>query len=188
MRLWMLTNPDLPALSEPHARLYASWEHADPDLARAYRWMADQMAQRGLHTNGAPPFWAWHSHGQPGRRVDLRTFWPIEPTLRLTLEVPDHLALLSDYNDWHHVLNNWHLSANEAEYDRIEALEAAGKLTQQAKEASWQRVFDMTQWNDPHWGGHAEERYIQATLPWFEHAWIRRIEHFDRPRNRRTTR
>lgn len=183
MRLWMLVDPGFPELAAKADRVYADWEKADADCASAYPWMVAQMAARGLDTNGHPPFWAWHSCGAPGRRIDLRTFFPVAPTLRLTLEVPDELVLLSDYTDWHAVLNNWHLSATEAEYDRIEALEDAGQLEQRVKEASWQRIFDLTQWGDPDWCGLKAERHIQACTPWFELRWIRRVERFEPPKH-----
>lgn len=111
--------------------------------------------------------------------MDLRTFYPITPQLRLTLDVPDELVLLNDYEDWHAVLNNHYLSASEAEYDRMEVLEDANKLEQHVKEASWQRIFDLTQWGDPDWIGNKDEPLIQACTPWFEHAWVRKVERFE---------
>jgi hypothetical protein len=180
MRLWMLVDPGFEEAAAKVERLYASWDRVDRDwYERPYRWMMAQMAARGLDTGGSPPFWAWHSYGAPGRRVDLRTYYPVGPWVRLTLNVPDELVLLSDEVDWHAVLNNWYLSASEAEYDRIEALEDAGVLQQSEKEASWQRIFDLTQWGDPDWNGLASERYVQACTPWFEHAWIRKAERFE---------
>jgi hypothetical protein len=188
MRLWMLTKPDFPDIARRHERLFASWEMID-DLAwyeRPYRWMIAQMAERGIDTEGHPPFWAWHSYGSRGKRVDLRTHYPFEPMLRLSLDVPDALALLSDEADWHAVLNNWCLSASEVEYEHFEKLEDAGKLSQAEKETTWQRIFDLTQYGDPEWNGLAGEKYIQACLPWFEHRWIKKVEHFKgRPRKKK---
>lgn len=185
MRLWMLVEPGFVDAAAEAGRLYASWDRVNRDsYERSYRWMIAQMAARGLDTHGNPPFWAWHSCGAPGRRVDLRTFYPLTPQLRLTLEAPDELVLLSDYDTWHDVLNDHHSSASEAEFERIEAMEDAGTLDQDMKEASWQRIFDRTQWGDPEWIGLATERYVQACLPWFEHAWIRKTERFDPPKRR----
>lgn len=175
----MLVDPGFVEIAAGAGRLYASWERVDPDFARAYRWMVAQMAARGLDTGGNPPFWAWHSYGRWGKRVDLRTFYQIKPVLRLTLEVPDQLVLLNDYEFWHDVLGNSHISTSEAEYDRLEVLEDSGKLDQTVKEATWQRIFDLTQWGDPNWIGNKDEPYIQACMPWFEHAWIRKVERFE---------
>ncbi len=180
MRLWMLVDPGFVDIAASAGRLYASWDRIDRDwYERPYRWMMAQMAARGLDTDGNPPFWAWHSCGKRGKRVDMRTFFPITSQLRLTLEVPDELVLLNDYTHWHDVLNNHYLSESEAKDDRIEALEDAGKLEQRVKEATWQRIFDLTQWGDPDWIGNIDEAHIQACTPWFEHAWIRRVERFE---------
>jgi hypothetical protein len=180
MRLWMLVDPGFVEIAAGAGRLYASWEWIDRDwYERPYRWMMAQMAARVVGTGDNPRFWAWHSCGAPGRRIDLRTFFPVTAQLRLTLNVPDELVLLSDYETWHGALNNWYISASEAEHDRADALEDAGKLEQHVKERTWQRIFDLTQWADPDWIGKAEERHIQACTPWFEHAWIRKVERFE---------
>lgn len=176
----MLVDPGFVEIAADAGRLYASWERIDRDwYERPYRWMIAQMATRGLDTGGNPPFWAWHSCGAPGRRIDLRTFFPVTTQLRLTLEVPDELVLLTDYEAWHAVLNNHYLCGSEAEYERIEALEDAGKLEQHVKEKSWEQILDLTQWGDPDWIGKADERHLQACTPWFEHAWIRKVEWFE---------
>lgn len=177
----MITKLGFPAIAAEHDRLFASWEMIDdPGVFESpYRWMIQQMANHGLDTQGHPPFWAWHSYGAPGKRVDLRTYAQPEPVLRLTLDVPDQLVLLSDETDWHSVLNNWYHAISETEYDRVEKLEDAGKLSQSEKQASWKWIFDLTQHGDPEWAGLAKERLIQACMPWFEHCWIKKIERFN---------
>lgn len=181
MRLWMLVDPGFVEIAAEAGRLHASWERVNHRdwYERPYRWMMAQMAARGLDPGEKPPFWAWHSYGARGRRVDLRECFPVRSILRLTLDVPDKLVLLNDYDDWHDVLRNSYLSVNEAEYDRLEVLEDSGKLDQTVKEATWQRIFDLTQWGDPNWIGNKDEPYIQACMPWFEHTWIRKVERFE---------
>ena len=130
----MLTKPEFPDIAKRHDRLFTSWDMIKglDHYERPYKWMIAQMLDRGIDTQGHPPFWAWQSYGAPGKRVDLRVYRLDKPLLRLTLEVPDDLVLISDEEDWHAVLNNWYLSKSETESDLIDALEEAGKLTQAA--------------------------------------------------------
>lgn len=183
----MLVDPGFVDIAAGAGRLYASWERADPDYTRAYGWMVAQMAARGLDTGGNPPFWAWHSYGGAGKRVDMRFINASVPLLRLTLAVPDELVLLSCFERWHFVLNNWYHSIDEADYAQAEVLEDAGKLDQGVKEESWLRIFDLSVYGDPAWNGSDDHSSIQACMPWFEHAWIRKVERFE-PRPVRTKR
>lgn len=182
MRLWMLVDPGFPELAAKADRLYASWELVtDRDwFERPYRWMVAQMAWRGLDTNGHAPFWAWHSWGGPGKRPHAYAHHATVPFLRLTLEVPERLALLSDFMNWHAVLCNYACTLTEDEYNAFEQLEVCQE-TQSRIEQTWPRIFDLHGSKDPEWNGKDEDRLIQACLPWFEHEWIRRIERFEPP-------
>ena len=66
----------------------------------------------------------------------------------MELKIPEEKVLLSDFDGWHYVLNDWYYSdaKNEKELDRkdewFDKLPARKK--QQVKEKSWQRIFDVT--------------------------------------------
>lgn len=163
-------------------RLTGRWRHVDPDFVPAYHWIVAAMLRRGIDTRGRPPVWAWHSYDPPRKRKpDLRSsrYLTIPGTraVRLVVEAPDHMVLLSGYDVWHSVLNKWHLSLSEAEADRVDHLEARGRLTRQAIESSWERIFDLNA-GDPDWLGKPAERAIQACLPHIDAAWIREATRF----------
>ncbi len=81
----------------------------------AYDWLVEQMVNRGMARPGPEvyPVWAWHQWAGPGRPCpDLRTSslksWAErERHVLLTLNVPDHEVLVSDYDAWHWCLNYW---------------------------------------------------------------------------------
>lgn len=73
----------------------------------------------------------------------------------LELEIPDSEVLLSDYDDWHFVLNNWELITEE-EFEADEDKE----YSQEEIEATWPRVFSIE-----------TKRYVQACI------WEIRPEH-----------
>jgi hypothetical protein len=177
-----------PILTKPqHAelvargRLVGRWRYVDPYQVAAYRWMVRAMERRGIRTGGRPPVWAWHSFDPPRRRKpDLRCSGHLprgERGVRLVVEAPDALVLLSDFDSWHSVLNRGYLSLSEAEADRMDGLEARGRLTAAMVERSWERIFDLTG-GDADWWKPAGERQIQACLPYFKASWVREATPF----------
>lgn len=158
----------------------------------AYRWLADQMRKRvGPPPEGIEyPVWAWYKQrGQHDGKPDMRSSHHIKgkPCVRMKLDIPDWEVLLSDFDDWHHALNYWHLSATEEESDEFGAWrESLGvsfhdignwnlkspelELVRARVEASWERMLGV-QPADEHWHSPWEERSIQATF------WTLRREH-----------
>jgi len=135
--------------------------------------MVATMLRRGIDTRGHPPIWAWHSFDPPHRcKPDLRSsFYLTKPgtsAVRLVIEAPDELVLLSNYEAWHAVLNNSYLSLSEAEDRRVDR----ARLTRRHIERSWIQIFDLTA-GDPRWLGKPGHRPIQACLPFINAAWIR---------------
>jgi hypothetical protein len=176
MLLYPILTPDQHRELLAHGRLIGRWRFIDPYHVQAYRWMVAAMRRRGIDTRGRPPVWAWHSFNPPLRRKpDLRSSYslttPGTRAVRLVIDVPDRLVLLSDFEAWHAVLNNWYLSFSEAEHDRKEALEDRGRLTRSMIESSWNRIFDLRA-GDPVWRGEPDERQIQACLPYLTASWV----------------
>lgn len=56
----------------------------------------------------------------------------------LTTQIPDNKALISDFDAWHCVLNNWFYSLTEEEYN----LSELGK-NPLPKEKSWEHIFHI---------------------------------------------
>jgi hypothetical protein len=74
---------------------------ADPDFAVAYAWMLRQMEER-LPTQGGAALWLWAKI----RRRDLMSHCrESRGEVLLTCRVPRERVLLSEFDDWHQVLN-----------------------------------------------------------------------------------
>ena len=101
-----------------HSDFNQSQYHDYDDFIQAYAWLADQMTKLiGPAPAGVKvPFWAWHTVDWKHRKVDLRTtlfrIYP-DPMVCLELEVDDEQVLLSDFENWHFVLNNWYRKLQE---------------------------------------------------------------------------
>lgn len=112
------------------------------------------------------PVWAWHTHdGKPLADLRKREFGlKGERRVRLTLEVPQELVLLSDEEDWHHVLNGWFITDTEAESDLWDEREKIwpNEQYQKAMRESWEKIFDLNRPQDPNWGRPGPSRYVQA--------------------------
>lgn len=137
----------------------------------AYLWLAEQMKQRiGPPPSGTClPIWAWYRWEGRRRRPDMRLHSRNHgekgtPIVLLTLDIPDHLVLLSDFDYWHHVLNNWEITAEED--DKV--------YTQAEKEHSWALIFDIECTFDP------QPRLLttQATFWEIRKSWLIKAEHF----------
>ena len=99
--------------------------------------------------SGACPVWFWFSP-----KPDLRHSRHLargERALRIELELPRELVLLSDFETWHCVLNRWHLSLPWAEsrawerkvrgFDQFRS-ELPEPLESELR-ATWNRIFDL---------------------------------------------
>lgn len=111
-------------------------------FVEAYKWMADQMKSRiGNPPDGITlPMWAWYQWEGKRKRPDMRVHnrgWGEKgtPIVLMTLDVPDDMVLLSDFDYWHFVLNDWELIlpvADDVTY------------TEEEKRKSWENIFDIT--------------------------------------------
>lgn len=151
-----------------------------PDWRAAYKWMAAQMALRGL-PKVRFPVWAWHSYeGPEARRPDLRHAGLLPPGthgVRVELSVPADSAVLSQCDMWLDVLQGQYVSLDEEEFDQMWELQSAGLLTHAAVQASWARIFDLTCGSEGWYKGTAE-REIQATLSFVKLEWVVHVDHF----------
>lgn len=104
----------------------------------SYNWMKNQMNQRLDNYSGETPIWGWIE--QPGNISVRKSFGANQ--VRLTANVDRNRVLLSDFDLWHAVLNNYYLSLTSAEEERIDS----GKVvvSQEDKEKRWEYIFDLT--------------------------------------------
>lgn len=154
--------------------------YCQKELIYAYDWMAEQMIARV----GAPPpnveypVWAWVQwEGCRGRR-DLRYAGygaRGTPMVQIEFEADEKDMLLSDFDDWHLVLNRTYIADSEKEFDDFYG--DLGENCQQEIEASWQKVFELGRytpgWNTPPW-----QKSIQATLWEVCNYQVKKVEFF----------
>lgn len=130
-------------------------KHSEPDyFFDAYAWMGEQIKQR---IGTAPlkaklPLWAWFRYYR-SRWTAPTKGWRLEKgekLYRLTFEANDTDVLLSEFGDWHCVLNNAYFGISEEDYDQFDAEFEDRKLsTEEAAKkearirASWERIFDL---------------------------------------------
>lgn len=154
------------------------------DLKDAYDWLIIQMNQRGiLQPKGVSlPIWAWHTYNGNHKQLDLRYSGlgvKGQKCVCIELEIEDNQVLLSDYNNWHFVLNDsWYdNSRNEEDWNKLHDWydKLPIKERERLKLESWQKVFDIRKCkNDWMINGY----YVQATFWILTKDMIKNIRYF----------
>lgn len=142
----------------------------DPYFVAAYDWLVAQMEDRvGARPEGVEyPVWAWYTYDGVHGELNLDKESYVgkgQKAVCLEIEIPDNEVVLTDFENWHCVLNNAYCSnaLSEEEWDRdMEWYDSIGMEEQKkVKVESWQRVFDVTPIiND----FVANGMYVQATF------------------------
>ncbi|MFF2175253.1 DUF3841 domain-containing protein [Lysinibacillus sp. NPDC058147] len=140
------------------------WE----DFLPSYKWMIKQM-DRKINNDGSFPIWLWtkkpnlNDEGHFSKRTDA---------VCLTVEVPDNKVLLSDFDAWHCVLNDWFCPITDEEDELFEQ----GKLNI-TKEQSWERIFDLQKiLRSEMWNGNSQ--IVQGVTAVIHKEQILKFEHF----------
>lgn len=166
----------------------------DRDYLPAYDWIASQMRSRigpPPSNRVSVPIWAWYQYDGVGRqRPDLRASGHLPRGTRgyrIAFTIADELAVLSDFELWHYVLNYWYLPSSEADDDKFN--ERLNKLRCSWSERSrnqdvdrtirdsWSRIFDLT-WCDPNIAAESSRKSIQATLWRLELSMVTAVDAF----------
>jgi hypothetical protein len=111
--------------------------------------MMEQMWERIPGYSGAFPIWFWYSP-----KPDLRNSGHLnrgERALKIELELPRELLLLSDFQAWNCILNREHLSLSwrdSREWDRkVKGHDQYHSILPEPLESelqsSWTRIFDL---------------------------------------------
>lgn len=139
-------------------------------MRESYDWLVTQMDKRGIvHPEGINyPIWAWHTRDWKYKKPDLRNSGfdtKGKKCVCIEFEIPDEKVLLSDFDEWHNVLNRMPIdsSSNEKEFDEFYAW--YDTISQFEKEKymieSWNQIFDLTPINTK-W--RSKGKWIQATF------------------------
>lgn len=181
MRLWTIQGIEIYNQLRNEGIAYCtkpSWG-IDDNFTYAYRWMAKQMRKR----IGQPPvddieypLWAWYQYDSVKKKKPPRSPLDIQEGLSayMEIEIPDEMVLLSNFSNWHAVLNQCAL-ANWKQIDKkIEVLDKmAGRILvfneypleiQNEIENSWNAIFDINRRDKDVGLAHKRNRSIQATF------------------------
>ena len=144
----------------------------------SYKWLIGEMEKKiGKAPKGITyPVWAWYKHNNKNKRPDLRSTGLSQKgdkCVCIELEIPDEQVVLSDFDAWHFVLNNWYLNVDcndEETWERDSSW--LDTLSKEEKEAaireSWQGIFRIDEFeSDWQKRGH----WVQATF------WVLKKEH-----------
>ncbi len=151
MKLWSIQPLVVWEELQKSGILHARTDYADQDFLPPYRWMTAQMQQRigPAPDMEALPFWAWfQAYGSKQAKPDLRRSGHLpsgSKGIRLELEMAMAQVLLSDFELWHYVLNNWYLPGSLADGELFERNRKKKRSSEQQSmiEKSWQRIFDL---------------------------------------------
>ncbi|MBR1628687.1 MAG: DUF3841 domain-containing protein [Lachnospiraceae bacterium] len=138
--------------------------------AEAYDWLVRNMKERiGPPPEGVEyPVWAWYMQEGKHKKPDLRRErWAYgagnESYVCIEFEITSDQVLLSDFDLWHFVLNDWYLSETEDEDDQMYAIFDTLPSDERRKfcEESWKGIFDVTKL-DNEWMRRGY--WVQATI------------------------
>lgn len=145
----------------------------------AYRWIAEQLAKKTPKpTNVTMPVWAWFRYeGTKKPKPDLRKTAHLPPKtqgVRIEFDIPENQVLLSDFDAWHCVLNDFCYALTDDEYDYYEKLEQTLSKTEflAIKQQTWQRIFDLDLIPNP------DEYAIQAVFWELKLEWVKKVDFF----------
>lgn len=181
MQLWTIQSAEVWQILQRNKVLRAKREHViqswDSDYnLPAYDWLRERMTERV----GPPPepdiypMWAYFQFADAKHRCpDLRRVRSWHPRgkqmLLLELGVDENRVLLSDYYDWHYVLNDYYFGLSEAENIDFENADHPAEVARALKFESWLRCLDMD-FHAPGYSSPRDEKTIQATI------WELRVE------------
>lgn len=81
------------------------------EFVNAYQWISDEMRKRiGNTPKGVEyPVWAWYLYEGKNSRPDMRhsDVRVSQKSVLWEIEIPSSEVLLTDFDNWHFVLNNW---------------------------------------------------------------------------------
>lgn len=151
MKLWSIRTLDELDILLSGQPLRTGPDKVDKDRKQAYQWIAKQLSNKVAPPEGVEyPIWLWrYWEGRYRAKPDLRAGGHVQKgskAVRIELEIPSDKVLLSDFDSWHAVLNNHHLSQTDAEYEYYEQYEEQEKdenLLRKSKEATWLKIFSI---------------------------------------------
>lgn len=165
MKLWTFQPPEVIKILETKGEYFALPEKSDLftnwDFEPAYNWLTGKMRTiiKTTENNDVRiPVWAWFKYDyknvKPDRRLMLFRNYKNERLIEL--DINSSRVLLSDYEEWHNVLNDYPALTLE-EYNKSEKngeTDYSGYyFSDEFKISSWDRIFNVE-----------SSKYVQATF------------------------
>lgn len=132
-KIWTIQTDEAYEELKSSGFLVGDWSRVWDEFKEPYRWLCNQMEDRGMRLDGRPPIWGW-TH-----KPDLRRSGHLgkgERGVRLELSLPYGGFLPSNFGAWHCVLNDHYLYTSDADVERDD-------YTRDMIEASWPSIFDL---------------------------------------------
>ncbi|WP_263117602.1 DUF3841 domain-containing protein [Bacillus subtilis] len=144
-------------------------DHIIDDWLPAYKWMMHQMEKRIGFSDF--PVWLWTEKPDVNQDGHLD---PFKKGILLSVELDESDVLLSDFDAWHCVLNDWFCSLTEEEDDKFKK-----GILNMGIEESWERIFDIDLFPQSEmWGG---EQKLQGVTGRIECSKFIELEEFIAP-------
>lgn len=129
------------------------------DWLPAYKWMMHQMEKRIGFSDF--PVWLWTEKPDLNQEGYLE---PFKKGILLSVELDESDVLLSDFDAWHCVLNDWFCSLTEEEDNKFKK----GNLNMSIEE-SWERIFDIDLFPQSEmWGGEQQLQGVTGKIECFK--------------------
>lgn len=139
-----------------------------------YKWMMNEMRIRLHKYEDEFPIWVWL------KKPDMRRgghFRRGTRCVRIELSLDEEDVLVSDFIDWHCVLNDNYLSDNQQDWEEYLFAEDNGFDKDKIKKKSWEKIFQRDRPRDVEWEGN-EERVLQGVMGKIDLNNIIKVEHF----------
>ena len=168
MKLWTMQPVEVYDILKRDGIFICDKEKADNiEFLEAYDWLNKYLEKKDPKPGNVEyPIWAWFRFNSMEKKPDLRHSCygrRGQKMVCIEVEIPDEKVLLSDYDNWHYVLNKCWLddSMCEEEWDELHDWFDALPLPKQdeIREKSWEKIFDTTIWENE-WRSNG--KYIQA--------------------------
>ena len=160
----------------------------EPSFIDRYEWINKKLNEKDKKPAGVQyPVWAWYRFNSKEKKPDLRHSCygtRGEEMVCIELEIPDEKVLLSDFDLWHFVLNDWWLDNElfrdeytEENYDKNQKWfkELSRERQREEKEKSWEMVLNIEPF-DSDWISRGN--YVQAVFWELKMEWIKKVWRF----------
>jgi hypothetical protein len=176
--LWTIHPEYFFVKSKKRGYIKGDGRYIDHNFKDKYDWVAEKMLEKSITRKRTYPVWAWYKYDGKRKKPDLRCSGHLPRGTKgicIEFEAYKNEMLLSNFEQWHSVLNNWYLCKNEAEDAYFEKYPQL--LTETVVRKSWDRMFDLSFGSEDFWGP-MDERWIQACVPIVYNHQIRNVFRF----------